>query len=252
VDFIIYKKEAGIARITLNRPKALNAFTEELFIELIDALNDADSDENIKVIILNGAGKTFSAGMDLNAIKLDGFSEGGSTITKGYQVSDIIQNSEKITIAQVHGFAFTAALELTLFFDMVYCTEQTVFCDSHAKWGLIPRWGLSARLSRRIGMMKAKEMTFTGRRVRGVEAEQIGLVTRAFKDEEELAVEVSNIANQILDNSYKAIQVNKHLYDQRYKMSLDEGIAYELSKDPTDIHTQEELMALVQKNLKSK
>lgn len=252
MENIIYKKENGIARITLNRPKAMNAFTEPLFIELIAALKDADSDDDIKVIILNGAGKTFSAGMDLNAIKLDGFSEGGSTITKGYQVSDIIENSEKITIAQVHGFAFTAALELTLFFDMVYCTEKTFFCDSHAKWGLIPRWGLSARLSRRVGMLKAKEMTYRARRVYGVEAEQIGLVTRACKDEEELAAEVTKAAHEILENSFKAIQVNKHLYDQRYKMGLEEAIAYELSKDPMDIHTQEELMALVAKNLKKK
>jgi len=252
MENIIYKKEEGIARITLNRPKAYNAFTEALFIELIDVLKDAEGDDNIKVIILNGAGKTFSAGMDLNEIKLDGFSEGGSTITKGYQISDIIENSKKITIAQVHGFAFTAALELTLFFDMVYCTADTQFCDSHAKWGLIPRWGLSARLPRRVGMLKAKEMTYTGYRVRGDEAERIGLVTRSFEDEAALAEGVTKAARKILDNSFKAIQVNKHLYDQMHVMSLKEGVAYELSKDPMDIHTQEELMALVQKNLKKK
>jgi len=252
MENIIYKKEGGIARITLNRPKAYNAFTEELFIELISTLDDAEQDDAIKVIILNGSGKTFSAGMDLKAIKLDGFSEGGSTITKGYQVSDRIESSKKITIAQVHGFAFTAALELTLFFDMVYCTDSTQFCDSHAKWGLIPRWGLSARLPRRIGMLKAKEMTYSGYRVKGQEAASIGLVTRSFPDEETLAAEVTNIAHKILENSFKAIQVNKHLYDQMHEMTLKEGIAYELSKDPMDIHTQEELVALVQKNLKKK
>jgi len=229
MENIIYKKEGGIARITLNRPEAYNAFTEDMFVEMMSALDDAETDDTIKVIILNGAGKTFCAGMDLNAIKLDGFSEGGSTITKGYEVSDRIEHSKKITIAQVHGFAFTAALELTLFFDMVYCTDATQFCDSHAKWGLIPRWGLSARLPRRIGMLKAKEMTYAGYRVKGQEAESIGLVTRSFKDEEELVSEVNKITERILENSFKAIQVNKHLYDQMHEMTLREGIAYELS-----------------------
>ena len=247
---IIYKKANGVARITLNRPKAMNAFTEELFAEVKDALIDAEQDDSIKAIIMNGAGKAFSAGMDLNAIQLKGFKEGGSTLSAGYEISDLIEQSSKITIAQVHGYCFTAGLELILFFDLVYCTENTQFGDTHAKWGLIPRWGLSQRLSRRVGLIKAKELTYRAMRIKGIEAERLGLVNRAFK-EEELATEVDKITQEIINNSFKAIQVTKHLYDQRYKMSLEEGIAYELSKDPNDIHTQEELMALIQKNLKS-
>jgi len=87
-------------------------------------------------------------------------------------------------------------------------------------------------------------------RVKGAEAERIGLVNRAYKDEEELATEVNKAANDIIKNSFKAIQVTKELYDQRYRMDLDAGVAYELAKDPTEMHTQEELMALIKKNMK--
>jgi len=250
MENIIYQKENGIARITLNRPKSFNAFTEELFAEAKEALLDAEADDSIKVIIFNGAGKAWSAGMDLTVIELDGFTSDGTTLTAGYAMSDLISNSKKVTIAQVHGYCFTAGLELMLFFDLAYCTENTKFGDTHAKFGLIPRWGLSARLSRRIGVIKAKEMSYRAMRVKGDEAERVGLVNRAYKDEEELASEVDRIANEICGNSFKAIQVTKELYDQRHRMNLDEGIAYELAKDPTEMHTQEELMALIKKNLK--
>jgi len=205
---IIYKKENGIARITLNRPKAMNAFTEELFAETKEALIDAEADEHIKVIIFNGTGRAFSVGMDLTVIDLKGFTSDGTTLTAGY------------------------------------------VGDTHAKFGLIPRWGLSARLTRRVGVIKAKEMSYRAMRVKGAEAERIGLVNRAYKDEEELATEVNKAANDIIKNSFKAIQVTKELYDQRYRMDLDAGVAYELAKDPTEMHTQEELMALIKKNLK--
>jgi len=245
---IIYKKENGIARITLNRPKAMNAFTEELFAETKEALIDAEADEHIKVIIFNGTGRAFSVGMDLTVIDLKGFTSDGTTLTAGYAMSDLIEKSKKVTIAQVHGYCFTAGLELMLFFDLAYCTEGTQFGDTHAKFGLIPRWGLSARLTRRVGVIKAKEMSYRAMRVKGAEAERIGLVNRAYKDEEELATEVNKAANDIIKNSFKAIQVTKELYDQRYRMDLDAGVAYELAKDPTEMHTQEELMALIKKN----
>jgi len=247
---ILYTKENGVARITLNRPQAMNAFTEQLFAEVKEVLIDAEADDSIKVIIMNGAGKAFSAGMDLTEIDLKGFTSDGSTLTAGYQISDLIEKSEKVTIAQIHGYCFTAGLELMLFFDLAYCTADTKFGDTHAKWGLIPRWGLSQRLSRRVGLVKAKEMSYRARRISGTEAERIGLVNRALLNEEELIAEVNAAASDIVNNSFKAIQATKHLYDQRYKMGLEEGIAYELSKDPNDIHTQEELVALIEKNLK--
>lgn len=250
MKYIVYKKEGGIARITFNRPEAYNALREELFDEAREALLDAEADDNIKVIIFNGAGKCWSAGMDLKVIDLDGFKPDGKTLAAGFAMSDLISNSKKVTIAQIHGFAFTAGLELMLFFDLAYCTEDTQFGDTHAKFGLIPRWGLSARLSRRIGVIKAKEMSFRAIRVKGAEAERIGLVNRAYKNEEELASEVDRIAKEICGHSFKAIQVTKELYDQRFRMDLDEGIAHELATDPTEMHTQEELMALIKKNLR--
>jgi len=211
MKYIVYKKEGGIARITFNRPEAYNALREELFDEAREALLDAEADDNIKVIIFNGAGKCWSAGMDLKVIDLDGFKPDGKTLAAGFAMSDLISNSKKVTIAQIQ---------------------------------------LSARLSRRIGVIKAKEMSFRAIRVKGAEAERIGLVNRAYKNEEELASEVDRIAKEICGHSFKAIQVTKELYDQRFRMDLDEGIAHELATDPTEMHTQEELMALIKKNLR--
>ena len=179
-----YQKEGAKARIRLNRPDSLNAYNEAMLTSFRDALKDARDDANIRVVIVSGNGRAFSAGVDLKTTKPEDFQAGSPFMDVGYEVGDLILQMPKATIAQVHGYCFTGALELMLFFDMAFCSETTQFGDTHAKWGIMPRWGMTQRLSRRVGLAKAKELTFRAYRVKGPEAERIGLVNRSFSEDQ--------------------------------------------------------------------
>ena len=237
---IILKKEDAIARIIFNRPKSLNAFTEPMLLELKAALEDIRQDNKIKVVIVSGSGRAFSAGVDIKATSSTGFQKESSFMQLGEEMAKIIVDFPKVTIAQVHGYCFTGALEFMLFFDMTFCTEDTQFGDTHAKWAIMPRWGMTQRLARRVGLAKAKELTFRAYRVKGIEAERIGLVNRAFKTEE-LESEVNKIANEILENSFEAIQHIKELYNQGYHTTLSEGLRIESEAESRLVNTNDNL-----------
>ena len=181
---IEYHKDGAIARIRFNRPDSLNAYNEAMLVGFRDALKDARDDHDIRVVIVSGNGRAFSAGVDLKTTKPEDFQSGSPFMDVGYEVGDLILQMPKATIAQVHGYCFTGALELMLFFDMAFCADTTQFGDTHAKWGIMPRWGMTQRLSRRVGLAKAKELTFRAYRVKGPEAERIGLVNRSFPDDQ--------------------------------------------------------------------
>lgn len=231
MENIIYQKDGAIARIVFNRPNSLNAFTEPMLRELKSALLEIEADEQIKVVIVSGTGRAFSAGVDIKSTSSEGFGDTSSFMNIGMEVGDLLVNFSKVTIAQVHGYCFTGALEMMLFFDMAFCTEDTQFGDTHAKWAIMPRWGMTQRLARRVGLNKAKELTFRAMRVKGVEAERIGLVNRAFKADE-LENEVNKIAGEILENSFEAISAIKKLYNEGYNTTLKEGLQMELDADP--------------------
>lgn len=230
MEHIVYKKDGAIARIRFNRPSVLNAFNEPMLNELNTLLTEIEEDDDIKVVIVSGEGRAFSAGVDLKATTPEGFQKGGSFMEIGNAVGNLLTNLSKVTIAQVHGYCFTGALELMLFFDMAFCTTTTQFGDTHAKWAIMPRWGMTQRLSRRVGLAKAKELTFRALRVKGPEAERLGLVNRAF-EEEELEVEVNKIAEEILENSFEAIKRIKTLYNDGYSTTLAKGLQLEADAD---------------------
>jgi len=237
---IIYNKSNSVAHIKLNRPKVLNAFNEAMLQELKTALQDAENDAAVKVVLVAGEGRAFSAGVDLKATDASGFQKGGSFMEVGMEVGNLFTQLSKVTIAQVHGYCFTGALEMMLFFDMAFCTEDTQFGDTHTKWAVMPRWGMSQRLARRVGLSKAKELTFRAMRIKGIEAERIGLVNRAFKSEV-LEAEVQKIIDDILGNSFEAIAAIKKLYNQGYETTLKEGLLIEYNADTNLQSTSENL-----------
>jgi len=241
MENIIYNKKGAVAHIKLNRPKVLNAFNEAMLLELKTALKDAENDKAIKIVLVSGEGRAFSAGVDLKSTDASGFQKGGKFMETGMEVGNLFTQLTKVTIAQVHGYCFTGALEMMLFFDMAFCTEDTQFGDTHAKWAVMPRWGMSQRLARRVGLAKAKELTFRAMRIKGAEAERIGLVNRAFK-KEELEIELQKIIDEILANSFEAITAIKQLYNQGYETTLKEGLEIEYNAD-TNLKSTDEMLA---------
>lgn len=235
---ILYFKQNSICWITLNRAKALNALTANLITELKHAFDTAAKDDEVGVVVLSGEGRAFSAGVDLKqmneSIQGGKFSQ-DSILKTGLEMIDTIQTMPKVCIAMVHGYCFTGALELALAFDLLYTAEDTQFSDTHTKWGILPKWGMSQRLPQKVGIQKARELSFTAKTFSGKEAEQFGMANKAVPAEK-LREYVEEVANAILKNSRQTVAAFKHLYHEGSHTTLKEGLEIETTfdKDITD------------------
>ena len=220
---------AGVATLTLNRPEALNALSPNLFVELrehIDAL--AKATESIGCVILRGAGKSFSAGNDIKAIQAG---ERAPSAHFQAETLDAIEALPQPVIASVHGHCYTGALELVLSCDLLIAAESARFADTHGRWSMTPTWGMSQRLWRRIGPLKAKAMMFTGTPIGGVEAAAIGLANRCVGDTE-LEQATNELAATIAANSWHTIRADKRLVNEGQRYTLAEGLAFERRTSP--------------------
>ena len=230
----------GIAILSLNRPEALNALSPSLFIELrrhID--NIASQTEEIGCVILRGEGRSFSAGNDLKAIQ-----SGERSPSAHFQAEtlDAIERLPQPVIASVQGHCYTGSLELALSCDLLVAGESAKFSDTHGKWGLSPTWGMSQRLPRRIGLLAAKEMMFSGRVVNGSEAVTIGLANRCVADEI-LMEETISMAKSFLENSWFTLRADKMLINGGLDNTLQEGLLWERSNSPGRGPDMEERLA---------
>jgi enoyl-CoA hydratase len=226
---IILEQQGTITIITLNRPASLNALTPLMIRELKNALKNISTDTNCKVLILKGAGRAFSAGVDLKAMNeslVGGQFTSYEIIQEGNEIANILRTMPQPAIVQVHGHCYTGATELMMFFDLIVAAEDAKIGDTHAKWGIMPTWGMTQRLPRLVGIMKAKELSFTCKPISGKEAERIGLVNRAVPLEE-LDKTVLELANDILQNSAQTIAALKHLYNEGIHTTLEEGLKIE-------------------------
>jgi len=222
---VTLEKKNEIAKITLNRPEVLNAMDAELLSELASACDDIEEDDSVKVAILTGAGRAFSAGMDLRQIRERRGRRGGPR-PRGYQV---IEELSKPVIAAVNGYCFTGAFELVMHADIIIASENAIFCDTHARFGILPGGGQTQRLTREIGPKKAKELMFTCDRIPADEAERIGIVNKVVPLEklEEAAVEM---AEKILDNIPESIRTIKWMVNEGMKTDLESGLKLEKSQ----------------------
>lgn len=219
----------GIAVLALNRPEALNALSPALFIELQGHVRSlAGETEEIGCVILRGEGRSFSAGNDLKAMQA-----GEKAPHPMYQaeVVEMIENLPQPVIAEVQGHCYTGALELELACDLLICGENAKFADTHGKWGLTPIWGMSQRLPRRIGVLNAKEMMYTGRVVSGHEAFEIGLANRCVPDAR-LQDETLQLAREIVGNSWHTLRADKMLVNKGQDYGLKEGLEFERQNSP--------------------
>ena len=214
-DTILTATEHGVCTVTMNRPDAMNAFVPEMLSALADAVEAASADEAVRVVVLRGAGRAFSAGVDLKVLRGMDLSRGQVSPEydrQGARVASAMRGSPKPVLARVHGACFTGALELALMADAIYCTADTKFGDTHAKFGLRPSWGMSQTLPDAVGMRRARELSFTARTFSGTEAAAWGLANAACEDEAALDALVTEYASRIAANSAGAVAAIKDLF----------------------------------------
>ncbi len=225
-ELVLREDHAGVCRLTLNRPDKLNALNVALFRELdahVRAL--AGQADTIGCVILGGAGRCFSAGHDLHDI-----GAGEDPPEEHYQakVIEALSALPQTVIAAVHGHCMTGALELALAADLIVAADDVRFADTHARWGLTPRWGGSQRLPRQIGRQAAIDMMTT---VQAEEALRLGLCARVLPAAT-FEAGVQALAEEILTNSWYALQGIKRLVRQTEGMRLEEGLVHELHRGP--------------------
>jgi enoyl-CoA hydratase len=226
---ILYEVTDGIAWITLNRPDRLNSFNTKMLDEWKHAVETAGKDDQVRVIVVTGAGKAYCTGLDLKSLGNDPVENGevgGERNTSGRGVITAIQDSPKPVIGMVNGYCIAGGLETLYAFDMVVASEDAKFSDSHARWAIRPSWGLSQRMPRTLGMMRAKELSFTGRMFSAEEGKELGLVNRVVPADK-LREETIALAKQIMPNSAEAIAAIKDLYNKGMELSLEDGLKYE-------------------------
>ncbi|HEX2463491.1 MAG TPA: enoyl-CoA hydratase/isomerase family protein [Thermoanaerobaculia bacterium] len=228
-NLVLRSDDGGVAFLTLNRPDALNAVSPALFVELrahLDAI--AANVDSVGCVVLRGAGRSFCAGNDLKAI------QAGERAPEPHYQADTLQAIEDLpqpVIASVQGHCYTGGLELALACDLLIAGESARFADTHGRWGMTPTWGMTQRLPRRIGPLRAKELMLSGRTVDGREAAAIGLANRCVPDAE-LESTTLELAKQIVANSWHTLRADKKLVNQGQDFGLEQGLAYERRESP--------------------
>lgn len=205
------RDEDGLCTLTLNRPEALNALSPTMFVELRAHVEDIRGREaEIGAVILQGKGRSFCAGNDLRAIQ-----SGEAAPTENFQSDtvDLIENLPQPVICAVQGHCYTGGLELALSADLIVAGASAKFSDTHGKWGMTPKWGMSRRLPERVGIQRAKEMMFSARLVLAEEAARIGLALEVV-DDEDLHDHVAQMARGFLENSWHTLRGDKMLVNQ--------------------------------------
>lgn len=226
---VLRHDEDAIRTLTLHRPDALNALTPALLAELAEALAEAAGDAAVRVVVLTGTGRAFSAGVDLKA--LQGSSVEGGNVSGGLngparRCTELLSTMPKITIARVHGFCFTGALELALACDLMVVAEEAKIGDTHAKWGLRPTWGMSARLVRAVGTVRARELSYTARAITGAEAYAYGMASHCVPLDA-IDATVAEVAASVVANSPEALAAYKDLYRNGQDRGITDALQFE-------------------------
>ncbi len=199
MDILTSTIDDGIAVVTLNRPAARNALSQELRQSLRDTVAELDSDANVRVIVLTGADPVFCAGVDLKELAADQPPTGIGPFTAPFLTS------RTPLIGAINGAAVTGGFELALACHLLIASERATFTDTHSALGLAPGWGLTVLLSEAIGSRRARELSISSRTIDAQTALEWGLVNRVVPHDR-LLEEVHGLARLIAANDYVAVQ----------------------------------------------
>lgn len=222
---LIVEQRGAVGIITLNRPKVLNALSDELTAEMTRALASFEADDAIGAIIITGSAKAFAAGADIKEMQPKSFAD--------VYLEDFITSSwetpakgRKPTIAAVAGYALGGGAELAMMCDFILAADTAKFGQPEITIGVIPGAGGTQRLARSVGKSKAMEMILTGRMIDAEEAERIGLVARVVPADD-LLDEAIAVAEKIASFSRPAVLMAKEAVNSAFETPLADGLRFE-------------------------
>ena len=226
-SLIILKKEQAIATITLNRPQAANALNKHLLEQLKDTFISLRYDRQVRCIIITGSGeKVFCAGADLKERQALPESEIRHAVSQIGQTFSIIETLPQPVIASINGLALGGGMELALACDIRIASTNASFSLPETSLGIIPGAGGTQRLPRLIGIAKAKELIFTGKRMNAIDAEKLGLITKAVSPSE-LTEETKQLAQSMIRNAPIALAEAKKAIHYGMQTDLQTGLQIE-------------------------
>lgn len=226
-NIVLVERDGPVAVVTMNRPDALNALSRALRAELVRTFAKLAEDDTVRVAILTGAGRAFTAGVDLKEAGQTGFAlgaDGGEIdLAKG------LASFPWPIIGAINGFAITGGFELALMCDVLLASEDAKFADTHARVGIMPGWGLSQKLSRLIGISRAKELSFSGNFLDAETAERWGLVNRVYSPDDLLPA-AQKLAHEMATCDPVLLRNYKRIIDDGFATSFGEGQRLEVKR----------------------
>ncbi|MGF1456238.1 MAG: enoyl-CoA hydratase [Alphaproteobacteria bacterium] len=225
---LLVERDGPVAILTLNRPQRMNALSRELRAELADAVLRLENDPEVSILILTGAGeKAFTAGLDLKEL---GESEDSALAdVDAPDRTDPVRALAKFTgpvIGAINGVAITGGFELAIACDVLIASTNARFADTHARVGIMPGWGLSQKLSRLIGISRAKELSFTGNFLSAEGAYDWGLVNRVVAPEDLMPLARALAADMAtIDPTF--LKRYRRLIDEGYATTFERGMTLE-------------------------
>ncbi len=220
---LLERSPEGFATLIFNRPDKLNTLSIRLRQEMAAAINSLEADPAMRVLIITGAGRAFTAGLDLDEWESPGVVAAGAY--EHDAVAALLRFSGPV-IGAINGLAVTGGLEIAVACDVLIASSQARFADTHAQVGLLPGWGGSARLARLVGLQRAKELALTGRFFSAEEAAAWGLVSCVVAPQE-LRPQAEQMARQMLAAVPETLVAYKRLLDDEAGMTLADALCIE-------------------------
>lgn len=206
---ILYKAQAGIATITINRAEVRNAVRPRTYEELTDAMHRAADDPEVGVVVLTGAGdKAFCSGGDIRDQQTRAPEVGRKHMRRLFALSSVMRMMDKPILAKVRGFCVGGGNEINLFCDMTVASEDAKFGQTGPRVGSVPIWGACQLLARYVGERKAREMLYTCRLYSAAQALEMGLINEVVQSGQ-LDATVDSLCQDILDKSPQSVRIAK-------------------------------------------
>ncbi|MEO1473392.1 MAG: enoyl-CoA hydratase [Pseudomonadota bacterium] len=224
---VLVERDGPVAIVTLNRPDALNALSRALRAEIVQTFKDLADADDVRAVVLTGAGRAFTAGVDLKEAGETGFALGadGGDI----DLAKALDAFPWPIIGAINGFAITGGFELALMCDVLLASENAKFADTHARVGIMPGWGLSQKLSRMIGISRAKELSFTGNFLDAETAADWGLVNRVYAPDALLPA-ATKLAHDMASCDPTLLRNYKAVIDEGYAATFGDGLDMEVRR----------------------